>query len=169
MSGANGSFGAAVAVQPFRLTVTPAMIRAGGTAQTIIFTTAELPASKRLAAVRWSLSELFDFTIADPAKTITITVFNDGGDVLFTLPLDVAHGTITSGADLTNGTGALPLVVGPYAQQGLDSSLLQYIFNITTDAAALSLVKAGQGALWVELVLVDVATTVTVSPIGIPS
>ena len=116
----------------------------------------------RWQAVRAALTALFDFTIPDASKTITLTVANDAGDALFTIPIDVAHGTTTAGADPAHGAGAVPLVVGPYAEQG-NNNPLPYRWIVSTDAASLSLVSASVGALWSEVVT-QTTTTVTVTP-----
>lgn len=157
-----GAPGPASASTAYHLAITPAMIRAAGAAQSVAWQTPDVPQADRIVALRAALTDLFDFTVPDASKTITFTVTNDGGDVLFTLPIDVAHGTTTAGTDPAHGAGAVPLVVGPYAEQG-NNNPLPYKYIITTDAASLSLVSAAVGALWSEVVT-QTTTTVTVIP-----
>lgn len=157
-----GAPGPASASTAYHLAITPAMIRAGGALQSIQWLSPDVPQADRLVAVRAALTALFDFTIPDASKTITLTVANDAGDVLFTIPIDVAHGTTTAGADPAHGAGAVPLVVGPYAEQG-NNNPLPYRWIVSTDAASLSLVSASVGALWSEVVT-QTTTTVTVTP-----
>ncbi len=145
----------------YRLTITPAMVRAGAAEQSIQWSTGDVSPSRRCASVVWELGALFDFTIAAPGSTITVEVLNDNGDVLFTLPIDVAHGTGTGG----QSRAIVPLVVGPLALNG-DTTPLPYLIRVSTDAASLSLVKAATGELWVEVVLVDTqSTTVSTPPV----
>lgn len=133
----------------YGITITGAMVQAGGLSDVIRWATGDLPATMRLAACRSALTEAFDFTIPAPLSTITLEIRDDAGDVLYTIPIDVAHGTTTP----ADGVGVAPLVVGPYSgQQG--GPLPWYVY-VTTDAASLSLVSSAVGSVDVELAIVS--------------
>ncbi len=149
------------AAQMYGMTITGAMVHAGGAADAIRWSTPDLPSTYRLVACRSALTEAFNFTTPAPASTITLEVRNDSGDVLYTIPIDVAHGTVIN----VDGTGAVPLVVGPYAGQA-PGPLAWYIY-VTTDAASLSLVSSSVGSVAVELAIVA-TTPVAISTTPIP-
>ena len=86
-----GAPGPASASTAYHLAITPAMIRAGGASQSIQWLSPDVPQADRLVAVRAALTALFDFTVPDASKTIT--VFNPAAATLFQCPSDQALGS----------------------------------------------------------------------------
>ena len=142
---------------PYRLDFTGADVAGAGASQVVQWATDAVGALDRIVAVR-SYAGPLQFTIASPASTIWLEVLNDNGDTVYQCAIDDAHYTPDPSTD---GTGSLPLVVGPYGWQGANP----YTIQVRTDAASLSLVDPASGAArFCEIEIVTMAPTVTVDP-----
>lgn len=159
MAGAQGATGPTgpTSATPHRLDFTGAIVNSAGASQEIRWESATLAAADRIVAVRSGVPVALQFSIADPTKTIWIEVLNDNGDTIYQRAIDIAHYTPDTS---TNGTGSLPLVVGPYDPQGATT----YLIQVRTDAASLGLVNDAVGEIFVELEIVTMAATVTIDP-----
>lgn len=147
---------------PYRLDLTGAIVAAAGVGvQSRRWATADMGALDRIVAVRSGVFQALDFLVPDPSKTVWLEVYNDNGDLVFTRAIDAAHYTPDTS---TGGSGALPLIVGPYDWQGANP----YYFAIRTDAASLALLDPAVGIIFGEVEIVTMAATVAVSTTPIP-